>query len=118
MLNWGYAIHPGIYALMGAAGGLAGFSRMTMSLAVICLEITNNMYLLLPLMLVIMSSKVLAVCSVLKTTAGFLYRAGAQTTPNFREHFRVSLRTILSAMDTQIAVLVSTAKVCISAPDT
>mmetsp|Transcript_65824 Transcript_65824/g.122791 ORF Transcript_65824/g.122791 Transcript_65824/m.122791 type:complete len:1154 (-) Transcript_65824:161-3622(-) len=60
MLDAGYAIHPGVYALMGAAGALAGFSRMTMSLAVIFLEITNNMYLLLPLMLVIMSSKTVA----------------------------------------------------------
>jgi len=60
MLDAGYDIHPGVYALMGAAGSLAGFSRMTMSLAVIFLEITNNMYLLLPLMLVIMSSKIVA----------------------------------------------------------
>jgi len=60
MLEWGYEIHPGVYALMGAAGGLAGFSRMTMSLAVIFLEITNNMYLLLPLMMVIMTAKTVA----------------------------------------------------------
>lgn len=53
----GYDVHPGTYALMGSAGGLAGFSRVTISLAVIFLEITNNMYLLLPLMLVIMISK-------------------------------------------------------------
>ena len=54
-------------------------------------------------------------------TAGFLYRAGAETPLNFREKFRVSPRTILkhfSAVDTQTAVLVSTAEVWISAPDT
>ena len=36
-------------------------------------------------------------------TAGLLHRAGAQTTPNFRENFRVSPRTIFSAVDTQTA---------------
>ena len=54
-------------------------------------------------------------------TAGFLYRAGAETPLNFRENFRVSPRMILenfSAVDTQTAVLVSTAEVWISAPDT
>ena len=53
-------------------------------------------------------------------TAGFLYRAGSETPLNFREKFRVSPRTILikfSAVDTQTAVLVSTAEVWISAPD-
>ena len=44
-------------------------------------------------------------------TAGFLYRAGAQTTPKFRESVRVSLRTTFSAMDTQSAIFVSTAKI-------
>jgi len=56
----GLSVKPDVYALMGAAGALAGFSRMTISLAVIFLEITNNMYMLLPLMLVIMSSKQVA----------------------------------------------------------
>ena len=37
-------------------------------------------------------------------TAGFLYEAGAETPPNFREIFRVSLRTIFSAVDTQTGV--------------
>lgn len=53
-----YEVHPGVYALVGAAGMLAGFSRMTVSLAVIVLEITTNMRLVLPLMLVIMLAKV------------------------------------------------------------
>ena len=54
------------------------------------------------------------------STAGFLYRAGAETPLNFREKFRVFPRTILenfSGVDTQTAVLVSTAEVWISAPD-
>ena len=54
-------------------------------------------------------------------TAGFLSRAGAETPLNFREKFRVFPRTILeifSGVDTQTAVLVSTAEVWISAPDT
>jgi len=55
----GVAMRPDVYALMGAAGALAGFSRMTISLAVIFLEITNNVYMLLPLMLVIMTSKII-----------------------------------------------------------
>ena len=56
-----------------------------------------------------------------RITAGFLYRAGAETPLNFREKFRVSPANILetfSAVDTQTAVLVSTAEVWISAPDT
>ena len=54
-------------------------------------------------------------------TAGFLYRAGAETPLNFRENFRVFPRTILeifAEVDTQTAVLVSTAEVWISGPDT
>ena len=54
-------------------------------------------------------------------TAGFLSRAGAETPLNFREKFRVFPRTIsenFSGVDTQTAVLVSTAEVWISAPDT
>lgn len=58
--GWGYDVHAGTYALMGAAGALGGFSRMTISIAVIAMEITNNMYLLLPLMMVIMISKQIA----------------------------------------------------------
>ena len=53
--------------------------------------------------------------------AGFLYRAGAETPLNFRENFRVFPRTLLenfSAVDTRTAVLVPTAEVWISAPDT
>jgi len=59
-LEIGVAVRPDVYALMGAAGALAGFSRMTISLAVIFVEITNNTYLCLPLMLVIMVTKQVA----------------------------------------------------------
>ena len=52
-----------------------------------------------------------------KLTAAFLYRAGAQTTPDFRENFRISPTTIFSAVGTQTAVLVSTTKARISVPD-
>ena len=54
-------------------------------------------------------------------SAKFLYGAGAETPLDFREKFRVSPRTIwtnFSAVDTKTAVLVSTAEVWISAPDT
>ena len=52
-------------------------------------------------------------------TAGFLYRAGAETPLNFREKFRVFPRMILEiSQGSQTAVLVSTAEVWISAPDT
>jgi len=55
-------VHPGVYALMGATGMLAGFSRMTVSLGVIMLEITSNAHLILPIMLVIMISKLIGDC--------------------------------------------------------
>jgi len=51
------SIHPGLYAFMGAAGQLAGFSRMTVSLTMIMVEITSNISMTLPLMLTIVVSK-------------------------------------------------------------
>ena len=56
-----------------------------------------------------------------KTTAGFFTELSLRTPPpkNFWEKFLVSPRTKkFSAVDTQTAVLVSTAEVWISAPDT
>ena len=44
---------PGLYALVGAAGMLGGVTRMTMSLAIIIVELTNDVDLLLPIMLAI-----------------------------------------------------------------
>ena len=48
---------PGLYALVGAAGMLGGVTRMTMSLAVIILEVSNDTQLLIPIMLAIGISK-------------------------------------------------------------
>merc|ERR1740138_1512569 len=45
-LQLGFDVHPGVYALVGSTGMLSGFSRMTISLAMIMLEITNSMRML------------------------------------------------------------------------
>lgn len=50
-------VNPGVYALIGSTAMLAGFTRMTMSLCVIVLEITTNMFMTLPVMLVIVIAK-------------------------------------------------------------
>lgn len=47
------------YALLGAASFLGGSMRMTVSLCVIMVEITNNLKLLPLIMLVLLTSKVL-----------------------------------------------------------
>jgi len=51
------SVNPGNYALIGAAAQLAGFSRMTISLTVIVVELTNEMTYLLPIMLTITISQ-------------------------------------------------------------
>ena len=48
---------PGTYALLGGAAMLAGVTRMTISITVILCETTNNSTYLLPIMLVVMVSK-------------------------------------------------------------
>jgi chloride channel 7 len=53
-------VHPGVYALVGSAGMLSGFSRMTISLTMIMLEITANMHLILPIMLSVFVAKTIA----------------------------------------------------------
>merc|ERR1740129_2561795 len=53
-------VHLGVYALIGAAGQLSGITRMTVSLTLIMVEITNNVRLMLPLMLCVMVSKFIA----------------------------------------------------------
>ncbi|XP_062108383.1 chloride channel protein CLC-d isoform X2 [Humulus lupulus] len=50
-------IEEGTYALLGAASFLGGSMRMTVSLCVIMVEITNNLKLLVPIMLVLLISK-------------------------------------------------------------
>lgn len=52
------------YALLGAASFLGGSMRMTVSLCVIMVEITNNLKLLPLIMLVLLTSKV-GTCSVI-----------------------------------------------------
>ena len=47
----------GTYALVGAAAGLGGMSRMTISISVILLEATGDMQYVLPLMLVVLAAR-------------------------------------------------------------
>lgn len=51
------SIDPGIYAVMGAAAFMGGVSRLTISLTVILIEITDRLKYLLPLMLTVMTAK-------------------------------------------------------------
>lgn len=51
-------IDEGTYALLGAASFLGGTMRMTVSLCVILLELTNNLNLLALMMLVLLVAKV------------------------------------------------------------
>ncbi len=60
----GQALHPlggfaepGIYSLIGASAVLGGVTRMTISLALILLEATGNLYLLIPLSLSLFLSR-------------------------------------------------------------
>lgn len=53
-------VHAGVYSIIGAVGMLAGYSRMTVSLAMITLEITQSMKLLLPVTMAILVSKGIA----------------------------------------------------------
>ena len=53
---WG-EINPGTYAVMGAASQLGGVARMTISLAVILMETTQDLELLIPIMMCLMVSK-------------------------------------------------------------
>ena len=50
-------IDEGTYALLGAASFLGGAMRMTVSLCVILLELTNNLNLLPLMMLVLLVAK-------------------------------------------------------------
>jgi len=48
---------PGVYAIIGAAAVLSGVTHMTICLAVIVFEITGDLELVLPVMLVVLTSK-------------------------------------------------------------
>ena len=52
-----HAVHPGIYALLGAACMLGGMSRMTISMSIILVETTGNIQYLFPIMICLMISK-------------------------------------------------------------
>eukprot|EP00761_Pharyngomonas_kirbyi_P012339 gb/GECH01012366.1/.p1 GENE.gb/GECH01012366.1/~~gb/GECH01012366.1/.p1 ORF type:complete len:763 (+),score=121.47 gb/GECH01012366.1/:1-2289(+) len=52
-----FEIYPATYAIVGSASFLGGVSRMTISMTVILLEITNDLQFLLPIMLAIMVAK-------------------------------------------------------------
>lgn len=50
-------IDPGTYAVIGAAAATSGITRMTISLTVIMLEITNDLNYLFPLMVGVITAK-------------------------------------------------------------
>mmetsp|Transcript_30079 Transcript_30079/g.47825 ORF Transcript_30079/g.47825 Transcript_30079/m.47825 type:complete len:1026 (-) Transcript_30079:3751-6828(-) len=58
MTNVFGTIDPGTYALIGSAAMLGGITRMTISIVVILMETTNNSTYAVPIMLTIMSAKV------------------------------------------------------------
>eukprot|EP00164_Ancoracysta_twista_P004905 GFYU01006669.1.p1 GENE.GFYU01006669.1~~GFYU01006669.1.p1 ORF type:complete len:1129 (-),score=271.98 GFYU01006669.1:286-3672(-) len=51
---------PGVYALLGASAVLAGYTRMTIALTVILIEVTSDLGLLLPMMLTISIARLTA----------------------------------------------------------
>lgn len=54
--RWAW-VDPGVFALIGAASFFGGVSRLTLSLTVIMVEISNDIHMLLMLMVTIMVSK-------------------------------------------------------------
>lgn len=50
-------VHPGKYALVGAAAQLGGVIRMTISLTVIIMETTGNISFALPLIVTLIAAK-------------------------------------------------------------
>ncbi|KAI8372538.1 chloride channel [Choanephora cucurbitarum] len=56
----GECIIPGVYAIVGAAAGLAGVTRTTISLVVIMFELTYSLTYALPIMIAVMVAKWIA----------------------------------------------------------
>lgn len=56
----GQCITPGTYALLGAAGALAGVTRITVAVVVIMFELTGALTYILPIMLVVGIAKLVA----------------------------------------------------------
>lgn len=56
----GPCIVPGTYAMLGAAAGLAGVTRITVAVVVIMFELTGALTYILPIMLVVGTSKLVA----------------------------------------------------------
>ncbi|XP_074281155.1 putative chloride channel-like protein CLC-g [Silene latifolia] len=83
------SLNHGLFAVLGAAAFLGGSMRMTVSLCVILLEITNNLLLLPLIMLVLLISKTVADCfncniyDVMMKMKGFPYLE-AQVEPYMR----------------------------------
>ncbi|KAH9621951.1 hypothetical protein KSS87_015590 [Heliosperma pusillum] len=84
------SLNHGLFAVLGAAAFLGGSMRMTVSLCVILLEITNNLLLLPLIMLVLLISKTVADCfncniyDVMMKLKGFPYLE-AQVEPYMRQ---------------------------------
>lgn len=60
LINKHSSLNHGLYAVLGAASFLGGSMRMTVSLCVVILELTNNLLLLPLIMLVLLVSKTVA----------------------------------------------------------
>ena len=54
------SVHPGVYALAGASAFLAGTSRMTVWIALVMIESSDNLHLTVPVMIAIVSAKFVA----------------------------------------------------------
>ena len=50
-------LDPGVWAMVGAGAFMAGVSRLTLSLAVIVMEMTNEVHFILPILVGIMTAK-------------------------------------------------------------
>lgn len=58
----GLTVHPGIYAMVGAAAVLGGVCRVTISLVVIMFELTGGLQLIMPFMLAVLVAKWVGDC--------------------------------------------------------